>query len=294
MTGTPGEAREIIGEFPSYIAVSCIKGMKGPSDTGPNQDNFSYCKYRGHEFYTVQDGHGPGGHFVSYRGIRTLPLYITESRHFPSNLPAAIAEGYEQCNADILKHSVEQGFDVQISGAACVMVVRNGPRLWLTHTGDSRAVVGTSKSVDVMAETADHKPTNPEEKTRLEAAGSEVQTFHFDNNVAIARVFVKGTDYPGLCMSRSLGDQCVKTHGVTPLPEVRELTIVEGQTYVVVASDGVWEFVPSTLVCQSLSKKLKSEGKTKCVARIVTESKKRWKSNEGNYCDDITALLINL
>lgn len=32
---------------------------------------------------------------------------------------------------------------------------------------------------------------------------------------------MKDADYPGLCMARSLGDYCVKAHGVICDPDVR-------------------------------------------------------------------------
>lgn len=294
LTGVPGKERGMVGSLAEDVAVSCIKGVKGPVDTCPNQDNFSYYKSKGYEFYSVQDGHGPGGHHVSFRGVRTLALFVTRSKHFPSDMKAAIKEGYASCNQDIVLDAMIGGFDVQVSGCACTLLVRQGSRLWLSHAGDSRIVVGSLGSSSIVMETADHKPTDPAERTRLEACGSEVQTFSFDHNVKISRVFVKGTDYPGLCMSRSLGDQSVKNHGVTPHPEVLEFIGIPGKTFVLLASDGVWEFVPSALVCSSLSRKLEVEGKEKCVARIVTESRKRWRQNEGTYCDDITAFLILL
>lgn len=294
LTGAPGQGRTTIGLVPHDVAVSCVKGLKGPADTSPNQDNYSYYKFNDYEFYSVQDGHGPDGHFVSYRGIRTLPLFVSRSQYFPNDMHAAIKEGYSKCHEDIVLAATLAGFDVQISGCACTLVVRRASKIWLSHAGDSRVVVGSLESPEVLEETSDHKPTNPEERTRLESCGSQVQTFIFENDVHISRVFVKGTDYPGLCMSRSLGDQCVKAHGVTADPDVIEYTGIPGQTYILLASDGVWEFVPSSLVCSSLSKRLRAEGKEKCMARIVAESKKRWKSNEGTYCDDITALMITL
>jgi serine/threonine protein phosphatase PrpC len=292
LTGVPGTEREVSGLLPSHVFVSCIKGLKGAADRSPNQDNYSYFKIQNYEFFTLQDGHGPSGHIISYRGVRTLPMLVFKSAHFPNNMREALIEGFKRCHDDLVRNSVEQGFDVQISGAACVMLIRKEQTVWLSHTGDSRIVLGTRKCPDVIAETKDHKPTNPEELARITSAGSEVQTFTFENNVAISRVFVKGTDYPGLCMSRSIGDASVKNHGVPPYPEVKQLEITPGVTFCVLASDGVWEFISSELVCSSLSKKLDTESPQKCTSRIITESKKRWKNNEGNYCDDITAMLL--
>ena len=220
LNGVPGQERAKTGILPAHVTVSCIKGLKGVSDSSPNQDNWSYFKFRGYEFFCVQDGHGPQGHLVSFRGIQTLPLFITGSSKFPNNISDAITEGYQRCHDDLVRHSVEKDYDIQVSGCACVLVIRKDRKLWVSHAGDSRVVIGNSVSGLVAAETADHKPTDPLEKSRLESSGSEIQTFSFDGNVKISRVFVRGCDFPGLCMSRSLGDQSVKSHGVIPTPEI--------------------------------------------------------------------------
>ena len=53
-----------------------------------------------------------------------------------------------------------------------------------------------------------------EERKRIEASGGEIRTLRYDD-FTVDRIFVAGCDYPGLCMSRSFGDECVKPHGVT-------------------------------------------------------------------------------
>ena len=298
LEGIPGADRAMVGgPLPKHVVVKCVKGAKGGvSDTSPNQDNYSYTLTKsGYELYTVQDGHGTSGHMVSYRTVRTLTYFILKSTHFPKDISAAIQEGYQRCQEDLLKDSVENGYDIQISGCACVLMIRKDEKIWVSHTGDSRLVVGKLGSSDTVFESKDHKPTSPTEKARLEDKGSVVLAFEYeDGQVSISRVFVKGTDYPGLCMSRSLGDQSVKEHGVTADPEIHQLEMERGKTFIVLASDGVWEFISSKLVVSSLSKKIPSEGLTKCAERILTESKKRWRQFEGSYCDDITAMVINL
>lgn len=52
-----------------------------------------------------------------------------------------------------------------------------------------------------------------------------------------------GEDFPGLCMTRSLGDLCVKQHGITAEPEIVTWKIRETESYMLVASDGVWDFL---------------------------------------------------
>jgi serine/threonine protein phosphatase PrpC len=214
-------------------------------------------------------------------------------------MKAAITEGYRRCNEDLVKDSLASGYDIQISGCACILMIQKDRKIWVSHAGDSRLVVGKVGSPEIILATEDHKPTNPGEKQRLEERGSAVVAFEYeDGQVSISRVFVKGTDYPGLCMSRSLGDQSVKDHGVTAEPDVVEFDIpgsIPGERYfIVLASDGVWEFISSKLVITSLSKKLATESIAKGVDRIIIESKKRWNQSEGNYCDDITAMLITI
>jgi len=48
---------------------------------------------------------------------------------------------------------------------------------------------------------------------------------------------------PGLAMSRSLGDKSGREVGVISEPEIFELILKEEDRFIVIASDGVWEFL---------------------------------------------------
>ena len=50
-------------------------------------------------------------------------------------------------------------------------------------------------------------------------------------------------DLPGLAMSRSLGDVLAHSVGVSSIPEVTEYVVNELDKFVVIATDGVWEFL---------------------------------------------------
>lgn len=47
---------------------------------------------------------------------------------------------------------------------------------------------------------------------------------------------------PGLAMSRSLGDKAGRDLGVISEPDVYEIILKEEDKFIVIASDGVWEF----------------------------------------------------
>lgn len=50
---------------------------------------------------------------------------------------------------------------------------------------------------------------------------------------------------PGLAMSRSIGDFVAAQLGVTSEPEVIGVPLTKDHKFVVLASDGVWEFISS-------------------------------------------------
>jgi serine/threonine protein phosphatase PrpC len=48
---------------------------------------------------------------------------------------------------------------------------------------------------------------------------------------------------PGLAISRSMGDQVAHSIGVTNLPEVQAFKIDRHDKFIVIGSDGLWQYV---------------------------------------------------
>lgn len=65
----------------------------------------------------------------------------------------------------------------------------------------------------------DHKPNNEQEKTRIEKHGGKVEKY-IEKGMKIGpyRVWKKGETYPGLAMSRSIGDLVASKIGVICTP----------------------------------------------------------------------------
>ena len=57
------------------------------------------------------------------------------------------------------------------------------------------------------------------------------------------RVWLKHEDVPGLAMTRSFGDGVAHSVGCNALPEMNEYEFSKEDKVVVIASDGVWEFL---------------------------------------------------
>lgn len=288
---------EYLKEF--RFVFSCLKGCKGRGDNTPNQDNFSVTEFsNGWTVYCVMDGHGPNGHFVSTRTVQGLPYYLVNSPFFPDEMDDALTEAFDLTNKDLLGHALQSEYDVQASGSTSIVCVKDpaGNNIWVAWVGDSRLVVGCETEKGLKYESKDHKPECAEEKERIEKSGGEVRQFRYEDDWTINRIFVKGQDYPGLCMSRSFGDECVKAYGVTCEPAISgPIRIEKGKNpFIVMASDGVWEFLDSEWVIKAINKKMPSEGPAKVIYKLCKEARRKWKQEEGDYCDDITAVLVLL
>ena len=67
------------------------------------------------------------------------------------------------------------------------------------------------------------------------------------------RVWLQDEDLPGLAMSRSVGDFVSKAVGVTSEPEFYERPMEKCDKMLLVASDGIWEFMTNAEVSYRIS-----------------------------------------
>lgn len=101
-------------------------------------------------------------------------------------------------------------------------------------------------------------------------------------------------------MSRSIGDLCATSVGVTPEPgiiilfkfiETFEYEITKDCKYIVVCSDGVWEFLSNKQVCSMVDSYYVNNNPNGACDKLVDESLKEWKK-EDEVVDDITAICV--
>jgi len=76
-------------------------------------------------------------------------------------------------------------------------------------------------------------------------SGGRIDSFRdsVGNAVGPLRVWLKNEDVPGLAMTRAFGDDVASRVGVTCEPEILELDLEKDDKFLVLASDGVWEFL---------------------------------------------------
>jgi cAMP-dependent protein kinase regulator len=273
------------------LAVLCQKGQKSAADPTPNQDNFFIHHIGPLSMYVVDDGHGPFGHLVSFRLVQSLPYYLINNPNFGVGKDWALClkEAFLAAQKDLEDFCEQQNINIEASGAAGSVLVMEEQTLHIAFIGDARIMLGSWNRRDsrLVFCTTDHKPENEGEKERLEAAGSEVREIDGGSY----RIYLPGSNFPGLTMSRAFGDTAC--NGVLREPEYHKyLMQPSDEWYAIVASDGIWEFIEGEEAMSMTAKKLRLKGTRETLQFLVNASRKRWQYCCGEYCDDITAILV--
>jgi len=239
--------------------------------------------------FGVVDGHGPFGHLVSFRLVQSLPHFIARSEHFGRSWELALKDAFARANEELRRFGGVQSINLEASGAACSLVLMEEQTVHVAFVGDARVMIGSWNRRDsrMLLCTEDHKPSLATERARLEASGSEVRELEPGNS----RIYLPGSNFPGLTMSRAFGDTACK--GVLADPEYHRLLMQpDDQWYCIVATDGIWEFMEGQEVCSMTSKKLRLKGPRETLRFLTGASRKRWSHCCGDYCDDITGILV--
>jgi protein phosphatase 2C family protein 2/3 len=90
-----------------------------------------------------------------------------------------------------------------------------------------------------------------------------------------------------------LGDHAVKNVGVIPEPEVKIFEVTESDQFMIMASDGVWEFISSQEAVDIVKSCLDS-GVTvpDACQELIENAAARWQEEEGDYRDDVSNIYI--
>lgn len=96
--------------------------------------------------------------------------------------------------------------------------------------------------------------------------------------------------WPGLAMSRVLGHSGVANLGIIPDPDVKSFELTSGDRCLVLASDGVWDFIDDQEVIDT-AKKFRPDANAACKALVETASA-RWVEDDPTYRDDISCCVI--
>jgi serine/threonine protein phosphatase PrpC len=190
-----------------------------------------------------------------------------------------------------------QDIDISFSGTTAVSVLVRGNQCICSNCGDSRAIIGsfTRNGWVSVALSKDHKPENAEEKERIKKSNGRVEPFKNAQGsfVGPMRVWLKNDDIPGLAMSRSIGDLVASQAGVISKPDVFVHTLRPSDKFIVIASDGIWEFISSEECVNIISTFYFSSKLSQACDHIADLAVSRWNKEDASV-DDITIIIVSL
>ena len=157
------------------------------------------------------DGHGSLGHCVAELASQKLPKLLLE-RISASTTSAEISSILFQTFVDLHVQSIVPVAMLKEAGTTAISMLKLGNTLYISNLGDSVAFVvkydetNIQTSLTVVYQTKPHKPDDPLERRRIEAAGGHVLNAPFRG--VSSRLLIPLADgmEVGLAMSRSLGD----------------------------------------------------------------------------------------
>ena len=284
-------------------------GFNGEKDKEFNQDiAFLEKNFAGNNsflYMAVCDGHGVEGHEVSGFIKRTLPKdlsnalmnkeILTSDKNNKKKIYNIIGSTFIKVNEKLISN---EAINSIFSGTTCVSLIYTPIKLICANIGDSRAVVGrydkNNKKWISINLSRDHKPTEEDEARRILKKGGRIKPFldeETGTEVGPPRVWVRDDEVPGLAMTRSFGDRVAAIAGTICVPEIKEYPFHEGDKFVILASDGVWEFISSEECINIIGKFYENNNIVECCNFLYEESRKRWLREE-DVVDDITMLLI--
>eukprot|EP00966_Prymnesium_polylepis_P119785 2768264-Prymnesium_polylepis.1 len=204
--------------------------------------------------------------------------------------------------------------DDSLSGTTCIAVFFLGGTVHVANLGDSRACLAQDRGdgkLQALALSQDQTPFRRDERERCKVAGAVVATMDqlegleemhedwdeggdMDDDPDAGgdppRIWWEGEMMPGCAFTRSVGDEFGERVGVFAEPEVLTRQLCSDDRMVLIASDGVWEFLTNQTVVNMMTQ---FKSPLKACRAVVNEAYKLWLQYDVRT-DDITMIAIYL
>lgn len=282
------------------------------------------------------DGHGKEGEKVVAACAKVADQFFDENSERYDEDPMKFLEDLcNTCDSNVKKSG--NGIDSTSSGryflfSTAVVVFLYNNFIYSASLGDSRAILGTSlvpaelpvpkasnhddskhlypniNNIFPVQLTKDQKPEDPDEYARILQHGGFIKRIS-ENGKQIGpfRVFDSSGKYPGLAMSRSIGDASGSALGVISTPVCTSLGLTGKEKFIVIASDGVWDVMDNEDVVNFVEVYRKSclifgepPAQVDCTNTIIAqllceEARMRWLqiiTEEDVMIDDISCVIL--
>lgn len=208
---------------------------------------------------------------------------------------------------------IDDSIDDELAGTTAISVVFMDKRIFVSNVGDSRAII-CSLSADGRLVSRplsnDQTPYRKDERERVKGYGARILSMDqlegiepvhenwaelklgedIDEGGDPPRIWSPDGDYPGTAFTRSLGDSVAEVLGVIPEPEIQEYELRSDDLFLVVASDGVYEFLTNQMVADIV---FSNSDINKGCKEVVENAYEQWLQYEVRT-DDITMIALHL
>ena len=284
---------------------------------------------REHVLIGVFDGHGGAGEHAAQIAAATFPRELEKHRKDPSleshgdrHAPVptdahttAYARAFVDTDAAVQKNL---GDACKSSGTTAVVAHIINDMLHMGNVGDSRAILGTARdgvdgnagAWDIVEVTHDQTCFRRDERERMRKEAKEPVLFATlgmilgetplsedfgDESIEAAddppRVFRNGASYPGCAFTRSLGDTVGKRLGVSSDPELLTYQLDKNSRALVLASDGVFEFMTNEEVMNAAKRHW---GNAMAACEEIVEAAYNYWATDDSRSDDVTCAVVFL
>ncbi|KAL4087826.1 hypothetical protein PRIC1_012257 [Phytophthora ramorum] len=276
----------------------------------PNQDSCTilpaFMGDAAKMYFGVFDGHGTTGDLCASFVRKECPerlVRILDRKN--CSFLEAYSKSFEETNARLHASRI----DDSLSGTTAICMFLDGETIHVANVGDSRAVIATMSEGKLVAQplSVDQTPYRSDERERVKRSGARVLTMdqlegiapvhdnwaanlndQVDEDGDPPRIWSPYGAFPGTAFTRSLGDEIAETLGVIGVPEITSLQLTEDDRFVVIASDGVFEFLTSQAVVDMVAQ---YDDPLEACHKVVAESYRLWLTYELRT-DDITVICV--
>ena len=232
----------------------------------------------------------------------------------------AISGNEENCEEIIKKAHIDTNAALHkdanindtMSGTTAVsFMITPGRKVLINNVGDSRAMIISDVGGTLTGKplSNDQTPYRRDERERCKAAGARIRTMgqldspdpvdesewdkmnlldEIDLEGDPPRVWLPKDRLPGCAFTRSIGDSVAERVGCYAEPEIDRMNLTNDDKYLILASDGVFEFIKISEITDMVSKI--KDPLASCKA-IVEDAYNRWMNYEGRS-DDITIIIL--
>jgi len=188
-------------------------------------------------FFGVYDGHI--GDKAAQHCKDKLPakvISLVRNATSTSQMESSLTQAFREVDREFCQQAEANKW---ADGSTACTVLISGGNLICANAGDSKAVLcRMGKAIPLCKE---HKPHVPAESQRIKAAGGSVVVIE-----GISRV------NGNIACSRAIGDVSLKKY-IIPDPQCMSRQISKGDEWVILATDGLWDFVDNSKAIQICS-----------------------------------------